>query len=99
MNTAPMLTRRQAAERLGLSEQTLRHWARQNRGPEFRKVGRAVRYPLEAVLSFLICGESASDEPAWIENITAAVKAATAGQPAKRREAVAKHLRELARHI
>lgn len=33
-----------AAQRLGVSVSTLRNWRRLNRGPTFRKFGRAVRY-------------------------------------------------------
>lgn len=40
------LNRREAAELLGIKEQTLASWAHCRRGPAFIKVGRSVRYKL-----------------------------------------------------
>ena len=43
-----MLTRREAAERLGVEPQTLAVWAHYRRGPAFIKVGRSV--PIAAAI-------------------------------------------------
>ncbi|MDO5068563.1 MAG: helix-turn-helix domain-containing protein [Propionibacteriaceae bacterium] len=42
--TDDLLTAEQAAKRLGLAEQTLAQWRWLGKGPEFVKLGRAVRY-------------------------------------------------------
>jgi predicted DNA-binding transcriptional regulator AlpA len=40
----PLLTETEAAERLRLSVKTLRAWRLRNSGPQFVRLGRAVRY-------------------------------------------------------
>ena len=47
------MSRKEAAEFLDLSEQTLRKWACQRRGPAFVRLGRAVRYSLADLRDFL----------------------------------------------
>ena len=42
--TEEPLTERAAARRLGLKVATLRSWRRQDRGPAYVRLGRAVRY-------------------------------------------------------
>lgn len=48
------LTPKQAAARLGLSEQTLANWraARKGNGPNYRKFGSAIRYSIEDLEAF-----------------------------------------------
>jgi predicted site-specific integrase-resolvase len=47
-----MKTVEEAAEALGLSVHTLNGWRVQGRGPEFVKLGSAVRYTTEAIETF-----------------------------------------------
>lgn len=57
-----LLTRVQAAEYLGMSEQTLRCWAVDGRGPVFIKLGtRSVRYRVEDIDRWL--DEGKRNEP------------------------------------
>ncbi|HVP65032.1 MAG TPA: helix-turn-helix domain-containing protein [candidate division Zixibacteria bacterium] len=50
-----MLTTRQAAAILNVSEQTLKKWRQRNMEPEFiRYHGEAVRYRLTTILKFLV---------------------------------------------
>lgn len=52
--TNPMLTRKQAAEFLGIKEQTLNMWAHTHKYDlPYHKIGRAVRYKLEDLERFL----------------------------------------------
>lgn len=44
MQNVNLLTTAEVADRLNVSEQTLRHWRTQNRGPRYLKLGKAVRY-------------------------------------------------------
>lgn len=46
MPTSPLLTTADAADFLKLSPRTLDRWRWAHRGPQFRKVGGAVRYTL-----------------------------------------------------
>ncbi|MCL4839136.1 MAG: helix-turn-helix domain-containing protein [Thermoanaerobaculia bacterium] len=50
---APLLTERQAAERLGLQRATLEKWRVLGCGPEYLKLGRAVRYQPAALEEFI----------------------------------------------
>jgi hypothetical protein len=56
LNTDPLLSERELAERFGWSPKTLqrRRWA--GLPPEFVKVGRSVRYRLSAAESFIQMG-------------------------------------------
>lgn len=48
------LTRKEAAEFLGVSERTLANWASLgNRGPSYFRVGRVSKYSIKDLLSFL----------------------------------------------
>jgi predicted site-specific integrase-resolvase len=66
----PLLNQSQAAQRLGLSPNTLRRWRYEGRGPEWVTVGsRAIRYSEDALFQFiaagrrnLISGRSGDDE-------------------------------------
>ena len=49
-----LLTRREAAARLDLQEQTLAAWASRDYGPPFVKLGRAVRYPADELEAWLL---------------------------------------------
>ena len=44
MSTLILLTERQAADKLGLSDRTLQRWRETGYGPPFRKPGKSVRY-------------------------------------------------------
>lgn len=46
------LSTKTTAERLGLSQGTLRNWRCQGRGPAYVKVGSRVVYPLWAIEAF-----------------------------------------------
>ena len=50
---ARLLTEREAAERLGLSVRTLQKWRLLGSGPEFLKLGHAVRYDPAALERYL----------------------------------------------
>ena len=41
------------AQIMGLAEQTLRNWRHLGMGPPYYKLGRAVRYRLKDILSFM----------------------------------------------
>ena len=43
----------QASKILGLKVQTLRNWRGQAKGPPYVKAGRAVRYSLQDLISFM----------------------------------------------
>ena len=47
------MCRKDAAQYLGLSEQTLRKWATRRTGPAYSKLGGAVRYSLSDLRAFL----------------------------------------------
>jgi len=51
-----MVTRREAAELLGVEPQTLAVWAHYRRGPAFVKVGRSVRYRVADLEAFIDAG-------------------------------------------
>ncbi len=51
-----MLTRREAAELLGIEPQTLAVWSCRGIGPAFIKVGRSVRYRLSDLEKFIESG-------------------------------------------
>ncbi len=46
---ARFLNEKQVSEMLGLRVKTLQRWRLENRGPEFRKLGGAVRYDAAAL--------------------------------------------------
>ena len=46
---ATFLPQKALAKRWGLSSRTLERWRRRKTGPDFVRIGRAVRYPLAAV--------------------------------------------------
>ncbi len=48
-----LVNERRAAEILGMQVRTLQQWRVSGRGPEFVKLGRAVRYSLEALDAFI----------------------------------------------
>lgn len=48
------------AERLGTTERSLSEWRIKGRGPKFIRVGRGVRYRLDAVDAWLLAREHAS---------------------------------------
>jgi len=51
------LTEAEVSELTGLALQTLRNWRHLRRGPSYvRPGGRAIRYPLAAVLKFMQAG-------------------------------------------
>jgi len=59
------LTSKQAAEFTGFTESTLATWRSRRRtdpnaGPDFRKVGRAIRYSLEELDRFIESGGKAA---------------------------------------
>ena len=49
----PTLTEKEAAARLGVTVRTVQEWRRQGRGPQFYKIGRAVRYAEADLLEFI----------------------------------------------
>ena len=49
----PLLTRQEAADLLKLKRSTLEVWAVTGAGPRFIKLGRAVRYPLSTLQTWL----------------------------------------------
>ncbi|MDB5408846.1 MAG: DNA-binding protein [Rhodospirillales bacterium] len=49
----PLLSTKEAAKRLNLHPNTLVKWRSAGTGPEFIKIGRAVRYRGEAIESWL----------------------------------------------
>lgn len=53
LNTGVLLTREEAAARLGCSPNTLRNLGHQRRGPHYAKVGRRAMYPEDEVLRVL----------------------------------------------
>lgn len=55
-----LLTSKEAAQRLKISENTLHRWRYSRKGPPYVKLGRAVRYRAEDLDSFI---ESARAEP------------------------------------
>lgn len=54
MSTESLLTTKQAAAYLNLSERTLEQWRWEGKGPAFEKVGRLVRYRLSAIEAWLV---------------------------------------------
>ena len=57
-----LLTRREAAELLGVLPATLAVWSHYKRGPVYHKVGRSVRYKRSDVESFIEQGRIATRE-------------------------------------
>ena len=57
MNDQPLLTTLQAAHILGLHPDTLRVWRKQQRGPQWVRVGNRYRYSREAIDAFLSAGK------------------------------------------
>ncbi|MEH2534430.1 putative site-specific integrase-resolvase [Bradyrhizobium sp. AZCC 1588] len=55
-----MNTVKEAARKLSVSEHTLNGWRVQGRGPEFVKLGSAVRYTDEAIEKFKEAGKRQS---------------------------------------
>ncbi len=53
-----LLTEVEAAELLALSAKTLRRWRWAGQGPEFVKLGGAVRYRAEDIAAFIEFGKS-----------------------------------------
>ena len=48
-----LLTTREVADYLGVSEATLTDWRYRRRGPEFLRVGRLIRYRKDSLLLWL----------------------------------------------
>ena len=95
-----MLTRREAAEIIGVKPQTLRHWATLRRGPEFVKDGRKVMYPAEALQRWI--DERAaddSDDPVYLTTITRLVRESLRYATPGRRRSVCEHLLKLGRAV
>ena len=55
-----LLTTPQAAEYLGLKPGTLEVWRVQGRGPKFCRLGRAIRYRIPALETYISEGEISS---------------------------------------
>ena len=55
--TESLLSTLQAAHILGLHPDTLRVWRKQQRGPEWVRVGNRYRYSREAIEAFLGAGK------------------------------------------
>ena len=54
LNLAAFRDERFAADRLGVSVETMRTWRRQKRGPRYRKIGgRCMRYSIADLLAFI----------------------------------------------
>jgi hypothetical protein len=53
LNHIALRDERFAAGRLGVSVETLRTWRKQDRGPRYRKLGRAVRYSIADLEAFV----------------------------------------------
>jgi len=51
--TQNFLNDKEAARFLSLSPQTLRNWRTQSRGPAYIKAGRAIRYAIDDLRSFM----------------------------------------------
>ena len=51
-----LLNEKETAQKLAVSQETLRSWRKRGQGPEFVKVGRAVRYRLDALEEFVEAG-------------------------------------------
>ena len=49
----PVVSLREAAAAIGVSEQTLRNWRSKGKGPESLKIGGLVRYRASALAHFL----------------------------------------------
>ncbi len=60
MQNSPMLTPEEAARFLALSPKTLARWRWAGRGPEFFKLGSAVRYSQKQLDEFVASGMVAS---------------------------------------
>jgi predicted DNA-binding transcriptional regulator AlpA len=59
------MTEAEVAQALRCSKAILRKWRASKTGPRYLKIGRMVRYPVQAVEEFLSChmvGESANRE-------------------------------------
>ncbi len=54
------LTTQQAAEFLGLRPNTMERWRLVGRGPEFVRLGRAIRYDKQTLEEFAAAGRSRS---------------------------------------
>lgn len=49
-----LLSQKECAEVLGIAESTLRQWRYEGHGPPFVRIGKAVRYRVEAVESWVL---------------------------------------------
>lgn len=52
-NSLLLLNEKEAASRMAVSKGLLRKWRRLGKGPEFVRLGRAVRYSLASIEEFL----------------------------------------------
>ena len=52
-NKESLLTTEEAGKVLGMSEQTMRIWRIENRGPSFVKINRSIRYLREDLEAFI----------------------------------------------
>lgn len=53
MSPEPTLSQKEAADRLGITHETLRKWRRFGRGPKFLRLGTCIRYRAEDIEAFI----------------------------------------------
>ena len=53
VNLSDAVDERRAARVIGVAVQTLRNWRHMRRGPAYLKIGKAVRYRVEDLVSYL----------------------------------------------
>jgi predicted DNA-binding transcriptional regulator AlpA len=93
------LTRREAAQRLGVAEQTLRHWAVADKGPARHYLNGRVRYVAAEVDSWIqACNPAGDAEVIW-SNVTAAVSRLACSATKPERLALADRLQALAESV
>lgn len=63
----PLLTESQTAERLNRTTSALRYWRSTGTGPNFVRLGRAVRYDADALEQFIQQGLRVSNAEATVE--------------------------------
>lgn len=56
-----LVTEVEAARLLSISRAALRRWRREGRGPEFTRLGRCVRYHVQAIQRFLAQNSSGAN--------------------------------------
>lgn len=61
-NGSRYLTRREAAQYLGVSRRSLDNWATRGEGPRFFKIGRAARYRVSDLESWIEARAVACDQ-------------------------------------